>query len=197
MAYTAIELGLLAGQTAMLEIPCRRCSRRGRLKVEKLIEKHGPNKSLIELKNELTAHCPRPIEKKPPSTSFAKRIFRNFRTLFDRHRLPFSRGCITGFHRENIMDKETLILAAATLASGMISTKKVASENARLLVANNYKVMKAILASDGEIQLGSDYALEYLDPQTEKWVPIFPKTEDDEGDGEGPMGLRELGDKLT
>jgi len=37
----AITLGDLAGKVTTLEIACRRCDRRGRLSVARLIEQHG------------------------------------------------------------------------------------------------------------------------------------------------------------
>jgi len=36
-----VTLGDLAGRIAMLEVACRRCDRRGRLQLVKLIEQHG------------------------------------------------------------------------------------------------------------------------------------------------------------
>ena len=42
----------------MLEIACRRCERRGRLRVDRLIEQHG-DAELPELRLTLAGDCPR------------------------------------------------------------------------------------------------------------------------------------------
>jgi hypothetical protein len=45
----------------MLEIACRHCDRRGRLRVARLIAQHGADMRLTELRYILAADCPRVI----------------------------------------------------------------------------------------------------------------------------------------
>lgn len=59
MADGAMTVGQLVGQLDMLEVTCRHCDRRGRYLVDKLLAQHGPGKSLIAWKAEITADCPR------------------------------------------------------------------------------------------------------------------------------------------
>jgi hypothetical protein len=59
MASGAVTLGELAGRLAMLEIACSRCERRGRLNVAKLIEQHGADARLPDLRHVLAGDCPR------------------------------------------------------------------------------------------------------------------------------------------
>ena len=42
-----------------MEVSCHRCPRRGRYRVTRLIDQHGPNKLLLELKQILSADCPK------------------------------------------------------------------------------------------------------------------------------------------
>jgi len=56
MRGDAVTLGDLAGKITMLEIACRRCERRGRLSVPRLIERHGDMK-LPELGRVLAGDC--------------------------------------------------------------------------------------------------------------------------------------------
>ena len=58
MRGDAITLGDLAGTITMLEVACRRCERRGRLRVARLIEQHGDMR-LPELRYILASDCPR------------------------------------------------------------------------------------------------------------------------------------------
>ena len=50
-------LGDLAGKITILEIACRRCERRGRLSVARLIGQHGDTR-LPELRYILAGDCP-------------------------------------------------------------------------------------------------------------------------------------------
>jgi hypothetical protein len=55
----AVTLGELADRLPMLEVACSRCERRGRLNVAKLIERHGPDTRLPDLREILAGDCPR------------------------------------------------------------------------------------------------------------------------------------------
>jgi hypothetical protein len=55
----AVTLGEIAGRLAMLEVACSRCERRGRLDVAKLIERHGADARLPDLREILAGDCPR------------------------------------------------------------------------------------------------------------------------------------------
>jgi len=57
MRGDAVTLGDLAGKITTLEIACRRCERRGRLSVDRLIERHGDLR-LPELADILAGDCP-------------------------------------------------------------------------------------------------------------------------------------------
>ena len=57
MRGDAITLGDLAGRITLLEIACRRCERRGRLRVDQLLERHG-DMGLPELGDVLRSDCP-------------------------------------------------------------------------------------------------------------------------------------------
>jgi hypothetical protein len=59
VASGAVTLGELAGRLAMLEIACSRCERRGRLSVARLIEQHGADARLPDLRAVLAGNCPR------------------------------------------------------------------------------------------------------------------------------------------
>ena len=56
MRRGSVTLGDLADQIAMLEIACSRCERRGRLQVDRLIERHG-DMELPELGRILAGDC--------------------------------------------------------------------------------------------------------------------------------------------
>jgi hypothetical protein len=58
MRGDAVTLGDLAGKITLLEVACRRCERRGRLRVAKLLEQHSDMR-LPELRYILAADCPR------------------------------------------------------------------------------------------------------------------------------------------
>ena len=57
MRGDAVTLGDLVGKITMLEVPCRRCDRRGRLQLVKLIEQHGDMR-LPELRDIMAGDCP-------------------------------------------------------------------------------------------------------------------------------------------
>ncbi len=54
-----VTLGDLVGRLERLEIRCRRCERRGRTRLARLIEEHGAEMALPELGHRLAADCPR------------------------------------------------------------------------------------------------------------------------------------------
>ena len=55
----AVTLGEIAGRLPMLEVACSHCERRGRLDVAKLIERHGADTRLPDLRVILAGDCPR------------------------------------------------------------------------------------------------------------------------------------------
>ena len=55
----AVTLGELADRLPMLEVSCSRCGRYGRLRVARLIERHGENAKLPALRETLAGDCPR------------------------------------------------------------------------------------------------------------------------------------------
>jgi len=57
-ARDSITLGELRGLLPMLEIACRRCNRRGRLRLDRLIAEHGERAGLPDLRVLLAADCP-------------------------------------------------------------------------------------------------------------------------------------------
>jgi hypothetical protein len=54
----SISRGDLRGKLTMLEIACRRCDRRGRLRIDRLIAEHGERAGLPDLRVLLAADCP-------------------------------------------------------------------------------------------------------------------------------------------
>jgi hypothetical protein len=54
-----VTLGDLVGRLEQLEIRCRRCERRGRTRLVRLIEEHGAEMALPELGHRRAADCPR------------------------------------------------------------------------------------------------------------------------------------------
>jgi hypothetical protein len=54
----AVQLGDIAGKITVLNVACRRCERSGRLSVTRLIERHGTDKRLPELRYILAGDCP-------------------------------------------------------------------------------------------------------------------------------------------
>ncbi len=55
----AVTLGELAGRLDQLEVRCRRCQRRGRLRLARLIADHGAGTGVPELAVRLAAGCPK------------------------------------------------------------------------------------------------------------------------------------------
>jgi len=55
----AVTLGEIAGRLLMLEVACSHCERHGRLDVAKLIERHGADTRLPDLRVNLAGDCPR------------------------------------------------------------------------------------------------------------------------------------------
>jgi hypothetical protein len=58
MSDGALRLGALRGRLAMLDVACRRCERRGRLRLDRLLAEHGPEMPLPELRMILAGDCP-------------------------------------------------------------------------------------------------------------------------------------------
>ena len=56
MRHGSVTLGDLLDRIAMLEVACSRCERRGRLQVDRLIERHG-DMELPELGRVLARDC--------------------------------------------------------------------------------------------------------------------------------------------
>jgi hypothetical protein len=65
-----VTLGDLVGRIERLEIRCSRCSRHGRVKLDKLIAEHGADMGLPDLAVRRAADCP-----KVNATSPADRCF--------------------------------------------------------------------------------------------------------------------------
>jgi hypothetical protein len=59
MRGDVVTVGDLVGRITMLEVACRRCERRGRLRVDQLIEQHGADMGLPELGDVLRGDCPK------------------------------------------------------------------------------------------------------------------------------------------
>jgi hypothetical protein len=66
----AVTLGELAGRLDQLEVRCRRCQRRGRLRLARLIADHGAGTGLPDLAARLAADCPKAREPTPGETCF-------------------------------------------------------------------------------------------------------------------------------
>lgn len=58
MACGAITLRDVGQLFAMLEVRCGNCARSGRLNIDKLIEQHGPDMPLPDLRKHLAGDCP-------------------------------------------------------------------------------------------------------------------------------------------
>ena len=54
----SITLGELRGRLTMLEIACKRCERRGLLRLDRLLQEHGAGIGLPVLGQILAADCP-------------------------------------------------------------------------------------------------------------------------------------------
>ena len=55
----AFTLAEIAAKVTMLEVACSRCERRGRLSLARLIEQHGADASLGDLREVIAQGCPR------------------------------------------------------------------------------------------------------------------------------------------
>jgi hypothetical protein len=53
-----LESACATGLT-MLGVSCQRCPRRGRYRLTRLNDRHGPTLPLLSLKNQLSADCPK------------------------------------------------------------------------------------------------------------------------------------------
>ena len=58
MSSGAVTLGDIARRLPMLEVACSRCERHGRLSVAKLVEQHGGEARLPDLRLVLAGDCP-------------------------------------------------------------------------------------------------------------------------------------------
>jgi hypothetical protein len=56
--HGALSLGQLAERLTHLEVRCRRCERRGRLRLDRLIAQHGADFPAPELRHLLAGDCP-------------------------------------------------------------------------------------------------------------------------------------------
>jgi hypothetical protein len=54
----------LVGKLEVLNVECDKCGRRGRYRLDRLIERYGIDAKLFEWSDEITADCPRKIAKK-------------------------------------------------------------------------------------------------------------------------------------
>jgi hypothetical protein len=68
-ARQAVRLGDLA-HLVHLEVACRRCDRRGRLRVARLIEQHGADIGMPDLAVLLAAGCPQATSADPSARCF-------------------------------------------------------------------------------------------------------------------------------
>jgi len=59
MSRKVYVLGDVAALTAMLNVTCRKCGRRVRLRTARLLREHGPDKAMSELIRALVGECPR------------------------------------------------------------------------------------------------------------------------------------------
>jgi hypothetical protein len=58
MPHGALSLGQLAERLTHLEVRCRQCDRRGRLRLDRLIAEHGADFLVPELRHLLAGDCP-------------------------------------------------------------------------------------------------------------------------------------------
>lgn len=65
MTDSGLKLAFLQGKITMLEIACTKCPRFGRLNVARLIAERGVNTNLVQLKQDLSADCPRAQQQYP------------------------------------------------------------------------------------------------------------------------------------
>ena len=59
MRNGSVQLADITEELTMLEIACSRCERRGRLAVAQLIQQHGADMELPDLRQILPSDCPR------------------------------------------------------------------------------------------------------------------------------------------
>jgi hypothetical protein len=59
MPRNVSTLGEVAALTAMLNVACRKCGRRGRLHTARLLREHGPDKPVPDLIRAPVGECPR------------------------------------------------------------------------------------------------------------------------------------------
>ena len=59
MTSGALTLGQVAERTAVLDVACGRCERRGRYDTARLVERHGAEMPMPELRGVLAGDCPR------------------------------------------------------------------------------------------------------------------------------------------
>src|SRR4051795_4281252 len=69
MRSNAITLGDVAARFTLLEIACRRCERRGRLRLDQLIEQHGADMGLPELGDVLRGGGQRALQSVLPAAA--------------------------------------------------------------------------------------------------------------------------------
>ena len=62
MSSGFVTLGQLAARLSVLDVACNRCDRRGRLRTNALLAKHGPALSVPALRGIIAADCARMIE---------------------------------------------------------------------------------------------------------------------------------------
>jgi hypothetical protein len=55
-AYTLADV---AARASVLNVACRHCDRRGRFNIARLIEAHGPDARMPDLKDVLAGNCPK------------------------------------------------------------------------------------------------------------------------------------------
>ncbi len=59
MPSGSITLGQVAARFRSLNVACNRCARLGRYRIDRLLEKHGPDMPIPELRRIVAADCPR------------------------------------------------------------------------------------------------------------------------------------------
>jgi hypothetical protein len=59
----AIIFGDLIGSLEVLYLHCEKCGRKGKYRIDRLVEKRGANAKLIDWLDEVTADCPRKIKR--------------------------------------------------------------------------------------------------------------------------------------
>ena len=74
----AVTLGELVGRGDLLDVRCRRCGRRGRLRLARLIADHGAETRLPDLAVRLAAGCP-----KAEAPELGERCFVHFPQLLE------------------------------------------------------------------------------------------------------------------